>query len=233
MSGAYFLKIKHPSALHGSTVVSHKGRDVSFELINGEAEITAEMGGIDLLDQLVRDEGYKDLSRYPTNRDYPERVTGGTVFAWDLTSPNARDDQKIDGFMAVTLEDGSPKQMAVIQNVVHVTDRYVMDVLTKQEGFKIIKSYERGRDDLKKIFGNYPKRFIPPIPKPAVQTEPEKPDEPRVPVAFAPLPPISASVKDIDAPKEAALIDEDHEVDLSPPPDQKPAKVSGGIRKIG
>lgn len=147
--GDTYFRVRHPSATHGKMTVTYRvreglGRDSvehdrteTLEVDDSIVNISEKQGGKQLVDYLVRHEGFKDLSKYPAIPEAPKDPIKPEV-GWVLAIPHASDDNKVTGSTSVSLQEGQHLPLEVVDNLVTTDSKAVRDALLAS-GFTIRK----------------------------------------------------------------------------------------------
>ena len=139
------LAVKHPTALFGNLSVKFHNRFgkeieiIDHALENGIMKITEEMGGKDLVDFLVRHQGFSDVSKYVYQKIQQVERAVEKVIGWELKIPGASDEKKIDSTVGVDVPGGGTAEVKVIQNIATVKDPAVKQELLNA-GYTVVRA---------------------------------------------------------------------------------------------
>ncbi|EMO53881.1 hypothetical protein [Leptospira noguchii] len=136
------FRAKHPTLTTGTVFIPYP---------NTENPTTLEIdGGVvcpqtkEVLDYLIRREGWKDLSEYARVYDESVNLPQKKILKWYFKIPGARDDNKITGAVGVSTSEGN-KVIEFRENIVETDDRKIAEQLASS-GFTLFKKDEIDAD---------------------------------------------------------------------------------------
>ncbi|WP_061226155.1 hypothetical protein [Leptospira interrogans] len=141
-SGEDKFRAKHPTLTSGTVFIPYPNTDnpTVLELDGGIVYPEAK----EVLDYLVRREGWKDLSEYARVYDEITNLPQKKTVLWYFKIPGARDDNKVTGSVGVSTSEGN-KIIEFKENIVETDDRKVAEQLASS-GFALFKKDEVDAD---------------------------------------------------------------------------------------
>ncbi|AXR62869.1 hypothetical protein DQM68_19635 (plasmid) [Leptospira mayottensis] len=129
---------KHPTLTSGTIFIPYPNTENPTTLEIDGGNVYPETR--EVLDYLIRREGWKDLSEYARVYDEVTNLPQKKTILWYFKIPGARDDNKVTGSIGVSTSDGN-KIIEFKENIVETGDREVAEQLASS-GFTLFKKDE-------------------------------------------------------------------------------------------